>query len=129
MKDLRPDPANESQRGKSQYCSVVQAIPLTDAGSSQRGNEPPRRFPSESATFATSLKIWGGLSARPFALRACSTMRAVGGLVLASATPFTVRIIVRHTMLIRDTPRPEPSKVQVSRSHHNGFAQCILSVP
>ena len=48
MKGLHPDPASESRKGKSQCCSVVQGFPLTAAGSSQRGNEPPRRSPSES---------------------------------------------------------------------------------
>ena len=45
---LHPDPASESRKGKSQYCSVVQAFPLTDAGSSLRGNEPQRHSPSGS---------------------------------------------------------------------------------
>ena len=48
MKGLHPDQASESRKEKSQYCSVVQAFPLTDAGSSQRENEPPHRSPSGS---------------------------------------------------------------------------------
>ena len=48
MKGLHPDPASESRKGKSQYCSVVQAFLVTDAGSSLRGNEPPHRSPSGS---------------------------------------------------------------------------------
>ena len=45
---LHPDQASESPKGKSQYCSIVQAFPWTVAGSLRRGNEPQRRSPSES---------------------------------------------------------------------------------
>ena len=48
MRGLHPGPASEYRKGKFQYCSIAQAFPWTGAGSSQQGNEPPRRFPSGS---------------------------------------------------------------------------------